>query len=107
MADQQNQSLDDILDQEWQALIDSVDATEIPTEFIRLLIVNTVDGNKVVFPVRQWLDKDIPLDKIEKKIRDWYRKNDNIIDSSQYILDVALVREIIEEETDRLLNKHD
>lgn len=95
--------IEDQEEQDWQNLIESVDATDVPIEMLKYLRVHLKDGNKMVFPVVKWNKEGANFDEIKKLVRDWYVKNDKEILGSDFIVNLSKLKETVKSQTDRIL----
>lgn len=106
MADQQNplpQPDDWDGDGEWQKLIDSIEATDVPVDMLSVLRVHMNDGNRFIFPIKEWLSKGTELKHIEHTINKWYKKNAPEIAGSDFIVNLEKLRAAVTENTKRTL----
>ncbi len=102
--------LEDLLDdieyqeeQEWQELIDSIEATEVPLEMLKYLRVHLADGNKMVFPILKWDTEGVNIEDIKVLIKKWYKKNSRNIVGSDYVVDLTKLKNTVKEQTNRIL----
>lgn len=90
-------------DGEWQELINSVEATDIPIDMLKILRVYMQDGQRFIFPIKEWLDKGIDIDDIQRAVEIWYRSRDDDISGSDFIVDLEKLKQTVGEETKKAL----
>ena len=105
-----NPQLEDLLEdieyqeeQEWQELIDSIEATDVPLEMLKYLRVHLKDGNKTVFPILKWNNDGASIDDIKVLVKKWYKKNSQNIVGSDFIVDLTKLKKTVKEQTNRTL----
>lgn len=105
MVDQPRPLLDESIDLEgeWQDLLNSIEATDIPLEMLKVLRVHMEDGKRYVFPIKDWLESGAKLSKIQQTVDAWYRENDNDILGSDFIVDLDKLKDTVTAETKRIL----
>lgn len=95
--------LEDQEEQDWQNLLDSVDATDVPLEMLKYLRVHLTDGTKMVFPVIKWCKEGTDINDIKKIVTEWYKKNDKKILGSDFIVNLTKLKETVKTQTERTL----
>ena len=90
-------------EQEWQDLIDSIEATDVPIEMLKYLRVHLKDGTKMIFPVIKWIDEGSDFDEIKSVVKHWYSTNDNKIKGSDFIVNLDKLKRIITSQTQKTL----
>lgn len=95
--------VDDQEEQDWQNLLDSVDATDVPIEMLKYLRVHMKDGTKMVFPVVKWNNEGTDFEEIKKLVSDWYKKNDKQVLGSDFIVNLTKLKNTIKSQTERVL----
>lgn len=91
------------LEGEWQDLLNSIEATDIPLEMLKVLRVHMEDGKRYVFPIKDWLEDGAKLSKIQQTVDAWYRENDDDILGSDFIVDLDKLKDTVTAETKRIL----
>lgn len=95
--------LDEQEDSDWQDLLDSVDATDVPIEMLKYLRVHLKDGTKMIFPVVKWNNEGTDFDDIKSLVTDWYVKNNKEILGSDFIVNLPKLKDTVKTQTDRIL----
>lgn len=100
---QPEEDFDIHIDQEWQELIDSVEATDIPLDMLKYLRVHLKNGESTVFPITNWIDDGEDIEQIQEVVSLWYKKNEDNIEGSDFIVDLEKLKETVQYQTDRIL----
>ena len=95
--------IDEQADSDWQDLLDSVDATDVPIEMLKYLRVHLKDGTKMIFPVIKWNKEGTNFDDIKSLVSDWYVKNSKEILGSDFIVNLPKLKDTVKTQTDRIL----
>ena len=90
-------------EQEWQDLIDSIEATDVPIEMLKYLRVHLKDGTKMIFPVVKWNKEGADFDDIKQLVSDWYKKHDKKILGSDFIVNLTKLKETVKSQTEKVL----
>jgi hypothetical protein len=102
--------LEDLIDeaeyqeeQEWQELIDSIEATDVPLDMLKYLRVHLADNTKMVFPILKWDSEGVDIEDIKVLIKKWYKKNNKNIVGSDFVVDLTKLKKTVKEQTNRTL----
>lgn len=95
--------IEDQEEQDWQNLLDSVDATDVPIEMLKYLRVHLKDGTKMIFPIVKWNKEGAKFDEIKDLVSEWYKKHDREIVGSDFIVNLTRLKETVKSQTDRTL----
>ena len=95
--------IEDQEEQDWQNLLDSVDATDVPIEMLKYLRVHLKDGTKMIFPIVKWKKEGAKFDEIKDLVSEWYKKHDREIVGSDFIVNLTRLKETVKSQTDRTL----
>jgi len=88
---------------EWQDLLKDVDVSTIPLSMVKILRVHLNEGQKLVFPIRQWIDEGTPFSKIENMLNKWQDNNKGRVDAVDYVLDMEQIKTTVTAETNKVL----
>ena len=91
------------IDGEWESLISSIEATDIPLEMLRLLRVHHNNGQRYIFPIKEWLDTATPLANVQAAVDNWYREHGEDIAGSDFIIDLDKLKNTVKAETNKAL----
>ena len=96
---------DDIIDieGEWEDLVSSIDATDIPIDMLKILRIHHNDGTRYIFPIKEWLDDGVELRNLQSGIDRWYRENGEDIAGSDFIIDLEKLKATVTTETRKTL----
>ena len=88
---------------EWQDLLKDVDVTTIPLTMVKILRVHLSEGQKLVFPIKQWIDEGTPFSKIENMLNKWQEANGEHVEAVDYVLDLEHLKDTVTAETNKAL----
>lgn len=89
----------------WEHILDDVDKQKIPVEFIKKLIIKLQGKKQQTINIEKFLNQGLTPEQIEDAISRKLLELDEFIVSVEFILNVKHIAEIVQPETDRLLNK--
>lgn len=89
----------------WEHILDDVDKQKIPVEFIKKLVIKLQGKKQQTINIERFLDQGLTPEQIEDAISRKLLELDEFIVSVEFILNVKHIAEIVQPETDRLLNK--
>jgi len=89
----------------WEHILEDVEKSKIPIQFLKKLVVK-LEGKKqhtvnIQTLLKQGLDHDLIEDVISRKL---YELDDQIV-NIEFILNVESIAEMVQPETDKLLNR--
>lgn len=87
----------------WEHLVQDVEKTKIPVEFIKKLIIKLSGRRQRTINVRSLIEQGLDPDEIEMAISDKLEEFDDDMISIEFILDIEGIAEIVQPETDNLL----
>lgn len=90
-------------EQEWQDLIDSIEATDVPIEMLKYLRVHLEDGTKMIFPVVKWNNEGADFTEIKNLVSSWYKNHDKEILGSDFIVNLNKLKSTVTLQTQRVL----
>lgn len=90
-------------EQEWQDLIDSIEATDVPIEMLKYLRVHLKDGTKMIFPIVKWHKEGADFGEIKDLVSSWYKKNDKEILGSDFIVNLTKLKDTVKSQTEKVL----
>ncbi len=90
-------------EQEWQDLIDSIEATDVPIEMLKYLRVHLKDGTKMIFPVIKWVNEGANFEEIKIVVKKWYQAHNDEIEGSDFIVNLDKLKKIITSQTQKTL----
>lgn len=90
-------------EQEWQDLIDSIEATEVPLEMLKYLRIHLSEGKPIIFPIIKWLEAGEDIEKVKETVSKWYRKNNHKVTGSDFVVNLDKLRDTVKTQTERTL----
>lgn len=94
---------EDYEDQEWQDLIDSIEATDVPLEMLKYLRVHLKDGTKLVFPITKWVNEGADFEEIKNLVKKWYDENNHQVVGSDFIVNLVKLKKMVKLQTQKTL----
>ncbi len=89
--------------EEWQQLIESIDASDVPIEMLKYLKTHMKNGTSFIFPVKEWLDSGANIDEIDAAIIRWYKIKDKEILGSDFVVNLDKLKETVIPQTQQTL----
>lgn len=86
---------DDNDGEEWQQLLNGVDASEVPIEMLKYLKTHMKNGTSFVFPIKEWLESGSDPDDIDEAIVNWYKVKDKEIIGSDFVVNLEKLKETV------------
>jgi len=87
----------------WETIIEGVDITNIPVEYIDHLVVHTLGDQEIIVSVIELLQQGIPPKDLEIELEDKMQEFEDEIVSVDYILNIAKISTDIQSTTDNTL----
>lgn len=89
----------------WEHILEDVEKQKIPIEFIKKLVIKLEGKKQHTINIQRLLHQGLDPDQIELAVSKKLHELDESIISVEFILNVESIAEIVQPETDRLLNK--
>lgn len=89
--------------QKWEHIIQDVEKTKIPVEFIRKLILKLSGRRQRTINVQLLLDQGLEPEDIEEVVSQKLEEYDDDLVSVEFVLNLEGIAEIVQPETDSLL----
>jgi hypothetical protein len=89
----------------WEHIIEDVEKTKIPVEFIKKLVVKLSGRRQRTINIKALVDQGFDSDEIEQAVEKRLREFDSDMTSIEFVLDIEAIAETIQPETDRLLKR--
>ena len=87
----------------WETIIEGVDITNIPVEYIDHLVVHTIGKQEIIVSVVELLEQGIPPEDLEIALEDKMEEFEDEIVSVDYILNIRKISTDIQSTTDETL----
>ena len=88
----------------WREILKDVEKKEVPVHVLERLIVHLKDGTEVNIDIKQILSEGADPDNIERHVSKKLEELDQYIANVDFYVDVDLVEQAIQPETDRILS---
>lgn len=89
--------------EKWEHIIQDVEKSKIPVEFIKKLIVKLQGRRQRTINVKLLLEQGMEPDEIEEAISIKLEEYDDEMISIEFVLDIENIADIVQPETDNLL----
>jgi hypothetical protein len=89
----------------WEHILEDVEKQKIPVEFIKKLIIKLRGKRQQTINVKKFLEQGLDPDQIEEAVSRKLHEMDSEILGVEFILNVENIANIVQPETDKLLNK--
>lgn len=89
--------------EKWQHIVNDVDKTKIPVEFITKIILKLQGRRQRTINIQQMLNNGFDSDEIETAIQRKLEEYDEIMTGIEFVLDIEGIAEVVQPETDNLL----
>ena len=90
--------------EKWERLLEDVDKQKIPVEFIKKIILKLRGRKQHTINIQRLLEQGLYPDDIEDAISNKLIELDELVIAIEFILNVESIAEIVQPETDRILN---
>ena len=90
--------------EKWEKLLEDVDKQQIPVEFIKKIVLKLVGRKQHTINIQRLLEQGLYPDEIEDAISTKLMELGELVIGIEFILNVESIAEIVQPETDRLLN---
>lgn len=89
----------------WEKLISEVNATEVPLECIKKVLVKLDGGRQRTINLHTLKKQGLNIDDIETALVRTLNEYGDLVRNLEYVIDAATVAEMVQPETDKLLGK--
>lgn len=90
--------------EKWERLLEDVDKQKIPVEFIKKIILKLRGRKQHTINIQRLLEQGLYPDEIEDAISTKLIELDELVIGIEFILNVESIAEVVQPETDRILN---
>ena len=95
---------DDFISQ-WELILADVNKTDVPLECIKKVVIKLAGGKQKTINVHTLLKQGLDLEEVETMLTRYFGENDNQIRDVDFVIDVSAVANLVQPETDKLLEK--
>ena len=91
--------------EKWEHIIDDVEMTKIPVEFIKKLVLKLEGRKQKTINIKTLINQGFDVDEIEDAVARQLEEYDEDMIGIEFVLDIESIAEIVQPETDELLKK--
>jgi hypothetical protein len=88
----------------WSHILEDVDKRAIPIEFIRKLVIKLEKRKQHTINIEKMLKQGLEPEDVEDTVSTKLLELDDLVVSIEFVLNVDTIAEIVQPETDKLLN---
>lgn len=88
----------------WEHILKDVEKSRIPIEFIKKIVIRLEDRRQTTINIKKLLDQGLDPLKIEELVEARLDELDPVIIDLEFVLNIESIAEIVQPETDKLLN---
>lgn len=89
--------------QKWEHIVDGVEKTKIPVEFIKKLVIKLTGRRQRTINIKSLFNQGLECDEIEMVIMRKLEEYDDDMIGIEFVLDIEGIAEIVQPEIDDLL----
>jgi len=89
----------------WEHIIDDVQATEVPLECIKKIVVKLANKKQRTINLNTLRKQGLDIEQIETVITNILQQLGDTLRDMDFVVDIGVVAEIVQPETDRILEK--
>jgi hypothetical protein len=89
----------------WEHILEDVEKSRIPIQFIKKLVLKLEGKKQQTINIQKFLSQGLDPDQVEEAISRKLDEMDHIIVSIEFILNIETIAEVVQPETDKLLQK--
>lgn len=91
--------------QKWEHILEDVEKQKIPIQFLKKLVIKLEGKRQQTINIEKFMNQGLQPDQIEEAVgRKLYELDEQIV-SVEFILNVKSIADVVQPETDRLLNR--
>ena len=90
--------------QKWETLLQDVDKHKVPIEFIKKIVLRLEGKKQRTINVEKLLDQGLEPEHIEDVVSRKLIELDDLVIVIEFVLNVQSIADVVQPETDRLLN---
>ena len=91
--------------EKWEHILEDVEKNKIPVEFIKKLVVKLQGKKQHTINIEKFLTQGLDPDQIEEIVSRKLQELDESVVGVEFILNVQIIADAVQPETDKLLNK--
>lgn len=87
----------------WEEIVNQVDKEHIPIECVKKIIIRIEGGKQKTINLRRLKDQGLQSEEIHDVVDRYVQNNSDNITNMEFVLDIQAVAELLQPETDKLL----
>lgn len=91
--------------EKWERILEDVEKQKIPIQFLKKMVIKLAGKRQQTINVERFLNQGLTPDQIEDAVSRRLEELDHEIVSVEFILNVKIIAETVQPETDRLLSE--
>ena len=88
----------------WEQIVNDVDKEHVPIECVKKVVFRHNDNRQQTINLKTLKRQNLNIDEIASVVERYITENEDEITSMEFVLDVEAVAELLQPETDKLLN---
>jgi len=88
----------------WEQIVNDVDKEHVPIECVKKVVFRHSDSRQKTINLKTLKRQNLNIDEIASVVERYITENEDEITSMEFVLDVEAVAELLQPETDKLLN---
>jgi hypothetical protein len=89
----------------WEHILEDVEKNIIPIEFVKKIVLKLEGRKQQTINIEKLLEQGTEPEQVEEAISNKLFELDDFIVTIEFILNIQKIAEVVQPETDRLLNK--
>ena len=91
--------------EKWEHILEDVEKNKIPVEFIKKLVVKLQGKKQHTINIEKFISQGLDPEQIEDIVSRKLQELDDMVVGVEFILNVQIIADAVQPETDKLLNK--
>jgi ferritin-like metal-binding protein YciE len=91
--------------EKWEHILEDVEKSRIPIQFIKKLVLKLEGKKQQTINIQKFLSQGLDPDQVEEAIGRKLDEMDHQIVSIEFVLNIQTIAEVVQPETDKLLQK--
>ena len=91
--------------EKWQHIVEDVEKSKIPVQFIKKLVLKLNGKKQQTINIQRLIQQGLDPEQLENVVSKKLSELDDQIISVQFVLDVAIIAETVQPQTDKILSK--
>jgi hypothetical protein len=87
----------------WEQIVEQVDKDQIPVECIKKIVFKLTGGRQKTINFRTLKNQSLSITEINDVVERWIEENQLDIQNMEFILDIQVIANLLQPETDKLL----